>query len=144
MDSETRCYGYKYIERPNIIIPHKCYSGDLPIEIIVSHIKYIKSLVNNKLFIKLYGKDAIGFINILEGILNKLEDDNFQFTLYYFNAFKLMQEEEIFFMLLPILDHIINKISSDQFFENLKYHIEEDLEVIVKYSSVEDPVDNSR
>ena len=43
MDSETRWNGYKFIERPDFIIPHKWYSGDLPIEVIINDINYIKS-----------------------------------------------------------------------------------------------------
>ena len=36
MDSKTRCNGYKYEKKRNILIPHYYYSGDLPIAIIVS------------------------------------------------------------------------------------------------------------
>ena len=46
-------------------------------------------------------------------------------------------------MLLPILDHIVNKISSDVFFRELKYKIETDLNVRVHYPSVEDPENDS-
>ena len=46
-------------------------------------------------------------------------------------------------MLLPVLDHIVNKFSSDVFFRDLKYKIEKDLNVRIHYSSVEDPVNDS-
>ena len=45
-------------------------------------------------------------------------------------------------MFLVILDHIVRKISSDSYFNDLKHQIEEDLYVRVHYSSVEDPVNN--
>lgn len=141
-DYNTRYEGYKIIERPNILVFNKRYSGDLPIEVVVSDVKYIKFLLNNKIFKKVYGKDGNAFVKNLEEILNKLEDDNYKCKFHYFNAYRLM-EEEVIFMLLPILDHMVNKISSDKFLMNLKDHLESDLEVIVKYSSVEDPVNNS-
>ena len=43
MNSETRCNGFQYLEIPNILIPHYCYSGDLPIEIIVSDLNQLIS-----------------------------------------------------------------------------------------------------
>ena len=46
-------------------------------------------------------------------------------------------------MLLPVLDHIVNKFSSDVFFRDLNYKIEKDLNVRTHYSSVEDPVNDS-
>ena len=36
MDYENRCHTFKIIKRPDFIIPHKCYSGDLSIEVIIS------------------------------------------------------------------------------------------------------------
>ena len=42
MDSETRCNSFKII-KPNIIIPHKSYYGDLPIEIIIKDLNYLKT-----------------------------------------------------------------------------------------------------
>ena len=47
MDSETRCNSYKYEVKPDIIIPHYYYSGDLSLEIIKSDIKYILKQVRN-------------------------------------------------------------------------------------------------
>ena len=38
MNSETRCNSFKFL-----IIPHKSYYGDLPIEIIISDLNYLRS-----------------------------------------------------------------------------------------------------
>ena len=55
MDSKTRCNSYKYEVKPDIIIPHHCYSGDLPIEIIISDVKYIKLFYSVVIKKKTYG-----------------------------------------------------------------------------------------
>ena len=47
MDSKTRCNSYKYEVKADIIIPHYYYSGDLPLEIIKSDVKYILKQVRN-------------------------------------------------------------------------------------------------
>ena len=38
MDSKTRCNSFKFL-----IIPHKSYYGDLPIEIIINDLNYLKN-----------------------------------------------------------------------------------------------------
>ena len=43
MDSETRCNSFKFIKKLSIIIPHKSYYGDLPIENIISDLNYLRS-----------------------------------------------------------------------------------------------------
>ena len=42
-------------------------------------------------------------------------------------------------MILPIVDHIVKKISSNKYFSDLKQQIEDDLNIRVHYPSVEDP-----
>ena len=44
MDSKTRCESAKCEVKPGIIVPHYYYSGDLPIEIIISDLKYITNI----------------------------------------------------------------------------------------------------
>ena len=102
MDSETRCNGYKIKERPNIIIPHKCYSGNLPIEVIISDFKYIK-------FDNIDYRYESAFNKILENVLNKLEDDNYFCKYYYCHFTDLIEDKEKVYMLLTILDHIVKK-----------------------------------
>ena len=134
MDSETRCNSYKYEARPDIIIPHYSYSGDLPIEIIVSDLKYIKSQIT------INDKNTLAFVKNFKEIINKLKDDNYNCRYHSFITYLI--EEELICMLLPILDDIVNKISSNLFFRGLKKEIEEDLNVRIHYSSVKDPVNN--
>ena len=135
MDSEARCNGYKYEKKPNILIPHYYYSGDLPIEIIVSDLKYIESQITQR------DKNSLAFYKILEHIINKLADDNYLCRYYHYEPY--LVDEELIFMLLPILDNIVNRISSNLFFRKLKEEIEEDLNVIIHYPSVEDPINDS-
>ena len=134
MDSEARCCGFRIIERPDLIISHKCYSGDLPIEIIMSDLNYIKSQITPN------DENTLVFYKILEDVTNKLEDDNYFCRYRHYNP--CLIEAELFFMLLPILDNIVNKISSNLFFRKLKERIEEDLNVRINYSSVKAPVNN--
>ena len=135
MDSKTRCNSYKYIERYDIIIPHHCYSGDLPIEIILSDICYIKSQIT------CYDKDTFYFLKNLEEIINKLKDDNYNCRYHHFDTYSI--DEKLIYMLLPVLDYIVRKLYSDSFFSDLKYKLELDLEVRVHHSSVEDPENDS-
>ena len=135
MDSETRCNSYKYVKRPDFIIPHKCYYGDLPIEIIVSDLNYLRS--RSKV-----GYGAFSFYKIMGNVINKLKDEKY-FCKYYKCDFALLDEQEVLFMFLAILDYIVRKISSDSYFKNLKKSIEEDLNVIVHYPSVEEPINSS-
>ena len=135
MDSETRCNGYKYEEKPNILIPHYYYFGDLPIEIIVSDLKYIRSQITQN------DRNTFAFYKNLEGVINKLEDDNYFCRYHPYDPYLI--EEELIYMFLPILDHIVNRIYSNLFFSELKEEIEEDLNVRIHYSSMKAPVNNS-
>ena len=140
MDSEERCNTFKIVERPDFIIPHKCYSGELPIEVIISDLKYIKLSIDYSV-IKLT-KDENAFNKIIENVINKPQDDNY-FCKYYYCDFGLIEGVKKIYMLLTILDHIVNKISSNKFFRSLKEELEEELKLRVHYPSVEDPVYNS-
>ena len=135
MDSKTRCNSYKYEVKSGIIIPHYYYSGDLPIEIIVSDLKYIKSQIT------IYDKNTLAFDKNLEEVINKLKEDNYNCRYHPYDPYLIA--EELICMLLPVLDHIVNKLSSDVFFRDLKYKIETDLNVRVQNSSVKAPVNNS-
>ena len=98
-------------------------------------LKYIKSQIAQR------DKNILTFYKILEQIINKLEDDNYFCRYYYYEPY--LVDEELIFMLLPILDHIVNRISCNLFFRKLKEEIEEDLNVRMEYSSVKAPVNNS-
>ena len=52
-------------------------------------------------------EDKFAFANNLEEIINNLEDAHFHCRLHPFKSFTCM--------LLPVLDHIVNKFSSDVF-----------------------------
>ena len=116
MDSETRCNSFKLI-KPSFIIPHKCYSGDLPIEIIVSDLNYLRS--RSKV-----GYGVFSFYKIMGNVINKLKDKKY-FCRYYKCDFALLDEQEVIFMFLVILDYIVRKISSDSYFKDLKQQIEQ-------------------
>ena len=135
MDSEIRCNSYKYKEKPNILIPHYFNSGNLPIEIIISDLNYMKSQIT------LHDENTFAFFKILKDVINKLEDDNYFCRYRHYNPYLI--EAKLFFMLLPILDNIVNKISSNLYFRKLKEKIEEDLNVRIHYSSMKAPVNNS-
>ena len=134
MYSESRCNSFKFI-KPSFIIPHKSYYGDLPIEIIISDLNYIKS------------KSKVGYgiyplYKSLENVINKLKDEKYLCKYYNCNYVSL-DEKELVYMFLVILDYIVNKISSNEYFKDLKHQIETDLNVRVHHPSVEDPVNNS-
>ena len=135
MDSETRCNSFKFIKKPSLIIPHKSYYGDLPIEIILSDLNYLRS--RSKV-----GYGIYRFYKILGNVINKLKDDKFCCD---FNTcdFSSLDEEELVHMFLFILDYIVRNISSNRYFMYLKKSIEEELNVRVDYSSVKKPVNNS-
>ena len=135
MDLETRCNGFKLIKRPDHIIPHKCYSGDLPIEIIVSIVSDLNYLRSRSKV----GYGVFSFYKIMGNVINKLKDKKY-FCRYYKCDFALLDDQEVIFMFLVILDYIVRKISSDNYFEDLKQQIEQELNVRVHYPSVKDPV----
>ena len=101
----------------------------------MSDLKYIKSEITQR------DKNALASYKILGQIINKLKDDNYFCRYYHYEPY--LVDEELIFMLLPILDHIVNRISSNLFFRKLKEEIEEDLNVRTEYSSVKAPVNNS-
>ena len=142
MDSETRCTNsYKIKERCDLIIPHYCHSGDLPIEIIISDLKYIKSQINvGDIKYDRIIKNINAFKNNLEEIIIKLTEDKYNCRFHNLDCGII---DELIYMLLPILDHIVNKISSDVFFVNLKYDLESHLNIEIHYPFVKDPVNNS-
>ena len=135
MDSETRCNSFKFIKKPSLIIPHKSYYGDLPIEIILSDLNYLRT--RSKV-----GYGIYPLYKILGNVINKLKDEKY-FCNYYKCDYVSLDEQEVVYMFLVILDYIVRKVSSDRYFITLKTRIEEDLNIIVHYSSVEDPVNNS-
>ena len=79
-------------------------------------------------------EDKFAFANNLEEIINKLEDAHFHCRLHSFKSYTI--DKKLICMLLPVLDHIVNKFSSDVFFRDLKYKIEKDLNVRIHYSSI--------
>ena len=89
----------------------------------------------------MYDEDKIAFAYNSESIIDKLEDENINCKLHTFKSYKV--DKKVICMLLPVLDYIVNRISSDEFFKKLKYQLEKDLNVRVHYSSFEDPVNNS-
>ena len=135
MDSETRCNSFKFIKKPSLIIPHKSYYGDLPIEIILSDLNCLRT--RSKV-----GYGIYPLYKISGNVINKLKDEKY-FCNYYKCDYVSLDEQEVVYMFLVILDYIVRKVSSDRYFITLKTRIEEDLNIIVHYSSVEDPVNNS-
>ena len=130
MDSETRCNGFKFIKKTSIIIPHKSYYGDLPIEIIISDLNYLKS--RSKV-----GYGIYKFYKILGNVINKLKDDKFCYNFISCDFCSLDEEEKkLVYMFLVILDYIERKISSSRYFIYLKKSIQEELNVRVEYSSI--------
>ena len=135
MDSETRCNSFKFIKKPDIIIPHKSYYDDLPIEIIISDLNYLRT--RSKV-----GCDIYPFYKNLGNVINKLKDEKY-FCNYYKCDYVSLDEQEVVYMFLVILDYIVRKISSNEYFRKLKEEIEEDLNVRIDYSSVKTPINNS-
>ena len=132
MDSETRCNGYKIIERCNLFIPHYSYSGDLPLEIIISDLKYIISLFEKYNYLK----------HNLEEILDKLKDPNYNCRFKELNIEHWI-DDEIIFKVLPLIDYINKKIIKIQFISNLIYELKNYLDIEIRYPSVKNPVNNS-
>ena len=130
MDSETRCNSFKFIKKPSLIIPHKSYYGELPIENIISDLNYLRS--RSKV-----GYGIYRFYKILGNVINKLKHDKFCCDFNTCNFYSLV------YMFLVILDYIVKNISSNRYFMYLKKSIEEELNVRVDYSSVKKPVNNS-
>ena len=135
MDSEARCNSFKFIKKHSFIIPHKSYYGDLPIEIIISDLNYLRT--RSKV-----GYGIYPLYKTLGNVINKLKDEKY-FCKYYNCDYVSLDEQEVIYMFLAILDYIVRKISSNIYFKDLKNLIEEDLNVRVHYPSVEDPVNNS-
>ena len=125
----------EFIKKPSNIIPHKSYYGDLPIEIIISDLNYLRT--RSKV-----GYGIYPFYKILGNVINKLKDEKY-FCKYYNCDYISLDEQEVIYMFLVVLDYIVRKISSNRYFKDLKNSIEEDLNVRVHHPSVEDPVDNS-
>ena len=118
MDSETRCNAYQLIERKNLIIPHYSYSGDLSVEIIISDLKYIISLFEKYDYLK----------HNLEEILDKLKDSNYNCRLKEIRIEHWI-DDEIIFMIFPLLDYIYKKLFKDAFIANLLYDIRDYLNI---------------
>ena len=135
MDSEARCNSFKFIKKPSFIIPHKSYYGDLAIEIIISDLNYLRT--RSKV-----GYGIYPLYKILGNVINKLKDEKY-FCKYYNCDYDSLDEQEVTYMFLAILDHIVRKISSNKYFSTLKNRIEEDLNIIIHYPSVKAPVNNS-
>ena len=130
MDSETRCTSFKFI-----IIPHNSYYGSLTIEIIINDLNYLKS------------KSKVGYgiyplYKNLENVINKLKDEKY-FCKYYRCNYVSLDEKEVVYMFLVILDYIVKKVSSDSYFRKLKEEIEKELNVRIYYPSVKKPVNNT-
>ena len=111
MGSETRFNSFKVI-KTRIIIPHKSYYGDLPKEIIINDLNYLKT------------KSKVGYgiyplYKILVNVINKLKDEKY-YCQYYNCNYALLDEKEVVYMFLIILDYIVKKISSDSYFRKLK------------------------
>ena len=134
MDSETRCNSFKVI-KTRIIIPHKSYYGDLPKEIIINDLNYLKT------------KSKVGYgiyplYKNLVNVINKLKDEKY-YCQYYNCNYVSLDEKEVVYMFLIVLDYIVKKISSDSYFRKLTEKIQEDLNIRVHNSSMKTPVNNS-
>ena len=134
MNSEARCNSFKFIKKHRFIMPHKSYYGDLPIEIIISDLNYLRT--RSKVGCGIYP-----LYKILGNVINKLKDEKY-FCNYYKCDYVSLDEQEVVYMILVILDYIVRKISSNSYILRIKKEIEEDLNVRVHYPSVEDPVNN--
>ena len=121
MDSESRCNSFKFIRKPSFIIPHKSYYDDLPIEIIISDLNYLKT--KSKV-----GYGIYPFYKNLVNVINKLKDEKY-FCKYYNCDYVSLDDKEVIYMFLVILDYIVRKISSNIYFRKLKEEIEEDLNI---------------
>ena len=132
MDSATRCKSFKYL-----IFPNKSYYRDLPIEIIISDLKYLKTRTKVGYGIYPLNKNIIN-------VINKLENKNYICKYYVCNyiSFDVYDRESVY-MFLVILDYILKKFSSNIYFKKLKEEIEEKLNVRIYYPSVKKPVNNS-
>ena len=135
MDSETRCNSFKFIKKPSFIIPHKSYYGVLPFEIIISDLNYLRTLSK-------IGYGIYPLYKTIVNVINKLKNEKY-FCNYYKCDYVSLDEQEVVYMFLVILDYIARKISSDKYFRKLKEEIEEDLNVRIDYSSMKAPVNNS-
>ena len=132
MDSETRCNSFKFL-----IIPHKSYYGDLPIEIILSDLNYLNS--ESKV-----GYGIYPLHENIKNVINKLEYKNYFCKYHVCNYVSYdVYERELVYMFLVILDYILKKFSSDSYFRKLKEEIEKKLNVRIYYPSVKAPVNNS-
>ena len=134
MNSETRCNSFKFI-KTNIIIPCKSYYSYLPIETVISDLNYLKT------------KSKVGFgiyalYKNLVNVINKLKDEKYNCRHYNCN-YASLDEKEVVYMFLVILDYISRNISYNSYFKDLKNSIEENLNVSVHNSSVKEPVNNS-
>ena len=58
-------------------------------------------------------------------VINKLKDEKY-FCKYYKCDYVSLDDQEVIYMFLVILDHIVRKVSSSSYFKNLKNEIEED------------------
>ena len=132
MNSEARCNSFI---KKSFIIPHKSYYGDLTIEIIISDLNYLRSISK-------VGYGIYPLYKHLGNVINKLKDKNHFCKHYNCNYFSL-DEKEVIYMFLVILDYIVRKLSSDSYFRKIKEKIEEDLNVRVYHPSVKKPVNNS-
>ena len=100
MDSENRCNSFKFL-----IIPYKSYYGDLPIEIIISDLNYLRSISK-------VGYGIYPLYKNLGNVINKIKDEKY-FCKYYKCDYASLDEKEVVYMFLVILDYIVRKISSD-------------------------------
>ena len=130
MDSKTRCNSFKLL-----IIPHKSYHWDLPIEIIISDLDYLKSESE-------VGYGTYRLYKNLENVINKLKDEKY-FCKYYKWDYVSLDEKEVAYMFLVILDYILKKVFSDSYFRKLKEEIEKELNVRIYYPSMKKTVKNS-
>ena len=82
------------------------------------------------------------FIKNIKNVINKLKDENY-FCKYYNCDYVSLDEKELIYMFLVILDYILKKFSSDSYFRKLKEEIEKKLNVGIYYPSMKKPVKNS-
>ena len=89
MNSEARCNSFKFIKKPGIIIPHKSYYGDLPIEIIISDLNYLRSISK-------VGYGIYPLYKILGNVINKLKDEKYCCKYYNCDYVSLDEKEVIY------------------------------------------------
>ena len=85
MNSEIRCNSFKFIKKPSFIISHKSYYGDLPVEIIISDLNYLRT--RSKV-----GYGIYPLYKTLGDVISKLKNEKY-FCNYYKCNYSSLDEQ---------------------------------------------------